>query len=79
MLSLSTVAVFETANTVAQEQQVAQEQPYELHFLSETGGRIRTSTGLIVETEAFDETVFETLIVCGLLSLNLFRRASSLT
>jgi transcriptional regulator GlxA family with amidase domain len=72
VLSLSTVAVFETANTVAQERQVAQEQPYELHFLSETGGRIRTSTGLIVETEAFDETVFDTLIVCGTLVVEPF-------
>jgi transcriptional regulator GlxA family with amidase domain len=66
VLSLSTVAVFETANTAAQEP------VYELHFLSGTGGRIRTSTGLVVETEAFDETVFDTLVVCGTLVVEPF-------
>ena len=66
VLSLSTVAVFETANTIAQEQF------YEMHFLSETGGPIQTSTGLVVETEAFDETDFDTLVVCGTLVVEPF-------
>ena len=61
LLSLSTIAVFECANMLAQEPL------YSLHILSETGGLIRTSSGLIVETEAFDESEFDTLIVLGTL------------
>jgi transcriptional regulator GlxA family with amidase domain len=61
LLSLSTIAVFECANMLPQEPL------YSLHILSETGGLIRTSSGLIVETEAFDESEFDTLIVLGTL------------
>jgi len=66
VLSLSTVAVFETANTAAQEEL------YETRFLSENGGSIRTSTGLTVETEGFGDTVFDTLIVMGTLLVEPF-------
>jgi transcriptional regulator GlxA family with amidase domain len=61
VLSLSTLSVFECANMLAR-------QPlYELHILSETGGLIRTSSGLALETEGFDDTEFDTLIVLGTL------------
>jgi len=61
VLSLSTLSVFECANMLAQEPL------YELHIVSEMGGPIRTSSGLVLETETFDETEFDTLIVLGTL------------
>jgi transcriptional regulator GlxA family with amidase domain len=61
VLSLSTISVFECANMLAQEPL------YDLHILSESGGPIRTSSGLTLETEAFSETDFDTLIVLGTL------------
>jgi transcriptional regulator GlxA family with amidase domain len=61
VLSLSTLSVFECANMIAQEPL------YDLHILSATGGLIRTSSGLVLETETFDETDFDTLIVLGTL------------
>jgi transcriptional regulator GlxA family with amidase domain len=61
VLSLDTATVFEVANIVAKEQL------YELHVLSETGGAVRTSIGAAVDTEAFDENTFDTLIVAGTL------------
>jgi transcriptional regulator GlxA family with amidase domain len=61
VLSLSTISVFECANMLAQAP------VYELHILSETGGPLRTSSGLTLETEAFDDTQFDTLIVLGTL------------
>jgi transcriptional regulator GlxA family with amidase domain len=61
VLSLDTATVFEVANMVAQEQL------YDLHVLSEAGGAVRTSIGMAVNTEAFDETAFDTVIVAGTL------------
>jgi transcriptional regulator GlxA family with amidase domain len=61
VLSLDTATVFEVANIVLKEQ------VYELHVISETGGAVRTSIGMTVDTEAFDETTFDTLIVAGTL------------
>jgi transcriptional regulator GlxA family with amidase domain len=61
VLSLSTVSVFECANMLAPEPL------YDLRILSENGGPIKTSSGLTLETEKFDETEFDTLIVLGTL------------
>src|SRR6516225_9901161 len=61
VLSLSTLSVFECANMLAPEPL------YDLRILSETGGPIRTSSGLALETERFDEKEFDTLIVLGTL------------
>jgi transcriptional regulator GlxA family with amidase domain len=61
VLSLCTLSVFECANMLAQEPL------YDLHILSEGGGPIRTSSGLTLETGAFDDTDFDTLIVLGTL------------
>ena len=36
---------------------------YDLHLLSEHGGPVRSSSGLTVETEAFDDPAFDTIIV----------------
>src|SRR5438552_424945 len=61
VLSLCTVSVFECANMLAPERL------YELHMLSETGGPIRTSSGLTLETKEFRDDEFDTLIVLGML------------
>jgi transcriptional regulator GlxA family with amidase domain len=61
VLSLSTLSVFECANMLAKDPL------YDLHILSETGGLVRTSSGLTLGTEKFDETEFDTLIVLGTL------------
>ena len=61
VLSLSTLSVFECANILAPEPL------YGVRILSETGGPIRTSSGLALETERFDEKEFHTLIVLGTL------------
>jgi transcriptional regulator GlxA family with amidase domain len=60
-LSLSALSVFEGAN------RHAQTPIYELHVLSESGGAIRTSGGLSLETEPFDDSRFDTLMVFGTL------------
>jgi transcriptional regulator GlxA family with amidase domain len=61
VLSLSTVSVFECANMIGR-------QPlYELHMLSESGGSVRTSSSVTLQTERFDDTEFDTLIVFGTL------------
>jgi len=38
---------------------------YEVHLLSETGGSVRSSIGVSVATEPFDETNFDTVVVGG--------------
>jgi transcriptional regulator GlxA family with amidase domain len=58
-LSLSTLSVFELANWEMREA------VYEVHLLSETGGSVRSSIGVSVATEPFDETNFDTVMVGG--------------
>jgi transcriptional regulator GlxA family with amidase domain len=58
-MALAVVMAFEVANSVVDEP------PYELHFVSETGGRITTSCGLTLESEPFTERPFHTLFVGG--------------
>src|SRR6266702_4434505 len=57
IMSLAALPVFEFANMPPQEPL------YDVHILSENGGPIRSSGGLIVETEAFCDPSFDTLIV----------------
>ena len=59
MMALTVIMAFEVANSVAEAP------PYELHFVSETGGKIRTSCGMMLETEPFTEMPFHTLFVGG--------------
>jgi transcriptional regulator GlxA family with amidase domain len=59
MLSLSTLSVFELANWEMSEA------VYDVHLLSETGGPIRSSIGVSVATEPFDDRNFDTLMVGG--------------
>jgi transcriptional regulator GlxA family with amidase domain len=58
-MSFAAMSVFEAANSELGERR------YDVHFLSENGGPVRTSVGLVVETEPFDDSLFDTLIVGG--------------
>jgi transcriptional regulator GlxA family with amidase domain len=59
VMALAVAAAFEVANMMADEP------AYDLHFVSETGGRVKTSSGLMLESEAFSDMPFDTLIVGG--------------
>lgn len=59
VMGLAGISAFEFAN-----RQVG-EPVYDVHLLSETGAPIRTSIGMSVTTEAFDDADFDTLIVGG--------------
>jgi len=59
MLSLSTLSVFELANWEMSEA------VYEVHLLSETGGSVRSSIGVSVATEPFDDTNLDTVMIGG--------------
>jgi transcriptional regulator GlxA family with amidase domain len=57
VMSFAVASVFEFAN-------IEMGKPvYEVRMVSETGGSVRTSIGMTVATEPFDETNFNTLIV----------------
>ncbi len=57
VMGLAVASVFEFANTEMRAP------VYELRLLSETGGSVRSSIGMSVATEPFDDTNFDTLIV----------------
>ena len=57
--ALAAVPAFEVANLIGDET------VYELHFVSEHGGPVGASAGMNLETEAFGETAFDTLIIGG--------------
>src|ERR1700674_731738 len=59
VMSLAALSVFEFAN-----KELA-EPVYDVRVLSETGGSIRSSIGVGVATEPFDDTNLDTLIVGG--------------
>src|SRR6266849_4150445 len=59
VMSFAALSVFEVANSEFGERR------YDVHFISETGGPVRTSAGLMVATEPFDDSVFDTLIIGG--------------
>ena len=59
VMSFAVISVFEFAN------REIGEQVYDLHLLSETGGPIRSSIGVSVATEPFDDRNFDTLMVGG--------------
>src|SRR5260370_18795522 len=59
MLSVTSLSVFELANWEIGEP------VYDVHLLSETGGPIRSSVGIGVSTEPFDDRKFDTLMVGG--------------
>src|SRR4029077_20234810 len=59
MLSVAVLSVFEFAN------REIGEPLYDVHLLSEMGASIRSSIGISVATEPFDDTNFDTLMVGG--------------
>ncbi len=59
MMSVAALSVFELAN------KEIGEPVYDVHLLSETGGSTRSSIGIGVATEPFDDTSFDTLLVGG--------------
>ncbi|WP_143046653.1 hypothetical protein [Bradyrhizobium erythrophlei] len=67
VVSFAALSLFEVANSEFGERR------YDVHFVSETGGPLRTSAGLLVETEPFDDSVFDTLIIGGSTEPSLMR------
>jgi transcriptional regulator GlxA family with amidase domain len=63
ILDLSAACVFELANTLAPRK------TYEISVLSEKGGPVVSSSGIEVDTKAFGDPTFDTLIVMGDLAL----------
>jgi transcriptional regulator GlxA family with amidase domain len=59
ILDLSAACVFEVANLLGPSK------TYEISVLSETGGPVTSSAGIEVDTRAFDDPTFDTLIVMG--------------
>src|ERR1700710_2789643 len=59
VMSFAALSVFEFANIAAGEAH------YEIRVLSEYGGLVRSSMSTMVETEAFDDPAFDTVIVGG--------------
>src|ERR1700743_412225 len=59
VMALAFVPAFEVANMLAGDP------PYDLRLVSETGGKVKTSAGMLIETEPFTEMPFDTLVVGG--------------
>lgn len=57
VMSFAPLSVFETAN------QILEEPIYEVHALSVTGGRIKSSFGMEIETERAADASFDTLLI----------------
>src|SRR5258708_26739652 len=59
MMSFAALSVFEFANLASTEAL------YDVRLVSETGGQLSSSLGIPVQTHAFDDRIFDTLIVSG--------------
>src|SRR5882672_11326059 len=57
VMCFDALSAFEVAN------RKADKNLYELHVLSESGGRVRSSLGMDVSTEPFDSGGFDTILV----------------
>src|ERR1700733_8360800 len=58
-MSFAALSVFEYANVMLGKP------IYEMHFISEEGGPVRSSTGMVVESKRFDQKAYDTVIVGG--------------
>ena len=63
VMALAVVTAFEVANMLADEP------PYELHFVSERGGKVKTSAGMLLDSEPFTDKPFDTLVIGGATTL----------
>ena len=59
VMALAVVTAFEVANMLGAEP------PYALHVISESGGPIKTSAGVLLDSAPFTETPFDTLVIGG--------------
>lgn len=59
VMGFGALSVFEFAN------QAAGEPFYDVHVLSETGSSVRSSLGLAIDSEPFDDSHFDTILVGG--------------
>src|SRR5258705_11474232 len=59
VMTLAAMSVFELANSELGEHR------YDVQFLSENGGRVRSSAGFLVETQPVGNPLFDTGIVGG--------------
>ncbi len=59
IMSLAAASAFEFANLELDEK------VYDIHFVSETGGPVANSLGMVIDTEMFGTPDFDTLIVAG--------------
>jgi transcriptional regulator GlxA family with amidase domain len=64
MMILAAMTAFEVANIASGES------IYNIRVLSEHGGPVRSSLGWPLETEAFSEPLFDTLVIGGLIDVN---------
>jgi len=62
VMAFAALTAFEVANVSAREKL------YDIHVLSERGGALPSSLGMAIETKAFSNEAFDTLIVSGLLA-----------
>ena len=58
-MSFAALSVFEYANVMLGKP------IYEMHFVSEKGGPVRSSTGMVIDSKRFDKTAYDTVIVGG--------------
>src|SRR5260221_3154777 len=77
LLSVAPLTAFEmTAFELAKPPPAAPH--YDLHMLSEHGGLVRSSCGLTVETEAFGDPAFDTIIVGAITAFEMAPSTASL-
>src|ERR1700679_2311238 len=58
-MSFAALSVFEYANVTMGKTL------YDMHFLSDTGGLVRSSTGMVIDSVPFDDAIYDTVIVGG--------------
>jgi transcriptional regulator GlxA family with amidase domain len=59
VMALAVASAFEVANSMTWHP------PYDLRFVSEKGGNVKSSSGMVIDSEAFTDMPFDTLVVGG--------------
>jgi transcriptional regulator GlxA family with amidase domain len=65
LMSLAALTAFEIVNLPPADQR------YDIHLLSEHGGPVRSSSGMTLETEAFGDPAFDTVIVGSITEMDM--------